>query len=187
MFGGERGRDEGVRTAPENEQARVDGGGRLEGHPRKPPGDTGLVERAPDDVVQRARPWQAALARNSPLDDEIRADQRRAWIVQQPMEEIGRAVEREARDDPERLVRKGYARRVALDDLDVFPAIPQTGDQARVDLDRDDSSRDAGELRGKPPASGTEVDHEVVAADACVADELRCEGRRSEEVLATRA
>ena len=101
------------------------------------------------------------------------------------MEEIGRAVERQVRDDAERLLWQSEPRRVTLDDGHVRPAPAEAPRKQRVELDRDHVLRDTRELGGEATRSRAEIDDEVVAVDAGVADELRRE-RRAEEVLATR-
>jgi hypothetical protein len=50
----------------------------------------------------------------------------------------------------------------------------------RVELDRDDAPRGPRELRGQPAGSGAELDHEVVRADAGIADHLRRDGTAKE-------
>ena len=98
-----------------------------------------------------------------------------------------RPVKREVRDDAERIGWKLDLSRVRADEIDVLPAIAQARGQAPVQLDRDDSSRDARELPRQPPGAGAEVENEVVAADPGVANELRGKRVRAEEMLAMRA
>jgi hypothetical protein len=98
-----------------------------------------------------------------------------------------RPVERQVRDDAERLPRELDRSGVCAHDLDVLPAVPQPRSQAPVQLDRDDPPRGGRQRLGQPAGAGPEVEYEIVAADPGVANELRSERARAEEMLTTRA
>src|SRR5581483_743385 len=179
------GRDERPLAPAHDEHARVDRRRRLERRARQAPRERHLVERAPDDAAHAARPRHRPLERDAPLDDEIGPRQRRVRIVEQPVQQIGGAMERQVRDDAKRRARQRDARGVALDDAHVRPAAAETRGEARIELDRDDRSRDAAELSRQAPAARAEVDDELVVTNARVADDLRRD-TSSQEVPATR-
>ena len=102
------------------------------------------------------------------------------------MEEVRRPREGEVRDDRERLTRQLDARRIALDDLDVVPALPESSRQFRVELDCEDAAGDRGERSRKAAGSGSELDYEISSTETSAGDELGRERARAKEVLATR-
>jgi hypothetical protein len=59
-------------------------------------------------------------------------------------------------------------------------------DPAGVELDREHASCGAREVGGQPSPACTEVEDELVRADAGVANEIRSDRREPEEVLTTR-
>src|SRR3954454_8581465 len=179
------GRDERRLAAAEDEDARVHGRRWLELAAREASRNGRLVERAPRDAVDRARPGAAALQRDPPLDDEIRTLERRRRVVEEQAQQVVRPVEGQVRDDPERRPRERDGRRVALDHRDVRPAPPEPTGQPRGQLACDHVARPAGALGRDPPAARTEVEDEGAGPDAGVAAELGCESA-SESVLTTR-
>jgi hypothetical protein len=93
--------------------------------------------------------------------------------------------ERQVRDDTEGLSGHAEVARIARNDAHARIApepLPQTRHQRGLDLDRDDAARARRELRGQDARTGTDLDDEIAADDAGVADEVSGEAR-DEEVL----
>jgi len=97
----------------------------------------------------------------------------------------GRAVERQVRHHAKRLARKRNAGRIALNDLHPAAAAAEARNQVRIELDRDDTRPHPHQLHGQPAAARPEIEDKVVRADTGVADDLRRERLRAEEMLAT--
>jgi hypothetical protein len=97
----------------------------------------------------------------------------------------GRAVERDIRHHTERLARKRNAGRIAVNDLHPAPAATESRNQLRIELDRDNTRAQPHQLRGQPPAARPEIEDEIAPTDAGVADELRRERLRPQEMLTT--
>jgi hypothetical protein len=55
----------------------------------------------------------------------------------------------------------------------------------RIELHRDDPRGDARELRGQPAAARAEIEHKVARTNFGVANELRGQRLRTEEMLTT--
>jgi hypothetical protein len=163
------------RTGPtlEDEDAGVNRRSRVECAPWQPACDGSQVPRSPDDVVEGAGPWQRALHRHAPLDEQVGAPERDARVVEQVAENRVGPVERKVRDDAERLAGERQARSVVTDDFDVGPAPAQVRGQAGIELDRHYATCHARELRGQPAAARPEIEDEVVRTDSGVANELR--------------
>jgi hypothetical protein len=66
-------------------------------------------------------------------------------------------------------------------------ALAQTRHPDGLDLDREDATGLARELRCENAVTGSDLEHEVAASDLRLPDELGGDGATSEEVLAVRA
>jgi hypothetical protein len=124
------------------------------------------------------------------LQQEVGAGEGRARVVEQAMQQIGGCAERNVGDDPERFGWKRYAKRVALDDLDVRVRVhlcAERGRPSRIDLDCAHARRSACQLGGQHAAARPDLDHEVARLDVRLGDEPGGERPASEEVLAVDA
>ena len=176
-----------MRTPLEEKHPGVDRRLWFEAVPRQPPHHGGRVPRAPEDAVQVARPWQRALDRDAPLDDHICADEWDARIVEQMPQDRRAAVEREVRNDAERLARKRDGGRIRLDDVNIRPSTAKALHPERVELDCDHVVCSTGELPGKSAATRAEIEHKIIGADSGGANDVRGKRSRAKEALATRA
>lgn len=179
-------RDERRSPASKDKDASVDRGRGRERGTREAARETRLPERAPQNAVERTRPGHSSLDCDIPLDDEVGADKRSFRVVEQNVQEVGRAVKGEIREHPKRLCGKLHGRSVRAYDLDVRPAPAETSGQGRIDLDCEDAASSTRELLGQSTGACSDHDDEVGRTDVGTADELSCERVATKEVLATR-
>lgn len=186
IFGCALDRNERIGPPREDEDPGVRRRRGIECAPWQPAGDTNLVERSPNDAVERTRPGDAIPERDAPFDDQVRADEPNLWVVEEEVQQVGRAVKGKVRNDPERHVRKSHLHGVLFDDVDVRPTTAKPFRPLRIKLDRDHPAGSGGELCGYPAAAGSNFENEIVVTDARVADEPRGDCFAAKEMLATR-
>jgi hypothetical protein len=177
--------DQRNRTTAKDKHASINSRRRLKHAAWQPTRHRALVPRTPKNTAHAARPWQRALQRNPPLDDQIGTKKRRRRIIKQQMQKIVRAAERQVRDDAERLSRQPRLNGVSLDYLDVRPAATQTRRQTGIKLDRNHPAGDPGELRRQRPGARPKIDHQIARPNAGVTNQLCRQATRAKEVLAT--
>jgi hypothetical protein len=101
------------------------------------------------------------------------------------VQEVGSPVERQVRDDAERLARKRERGGVGFDHLHVGPAATEPACKTWVELDCDYAARDPRELARDSAGACAEIDDKVVCAHPGIADKL-LRDRAIKKVLATR-
>jgi hypothetical protein len=179
------GRDERRTSAPQDENARIDCRLRHEDASGQAAREARLEERAPVDTVQGAWPWHGSLDCHVPLDDEI-GSREAAARLEEHAEKVGGAVEWKVCDHAKRLLGQCGLGGIRDHDVDVVPPAAEGTCEVRVDLDRDNAIGYACELFGEPAEARSDLDDEIAAADAGLADDLGCERVAAKEVLATR-
>ena len=186
VVGRARGRYQRCGAPAKHDHTGIDARPWIERAAREPAGQGALVERTPNDAADGARPWKRTLERNSPLDDQVRPNKLCARIIEQPVQQVIRAAERQVRDDPEWLRRQRHRDGVCLEQLDIRPAAAEASGQTAIQLDRNDMTRNSCELVRQSPGARTKVYDEIVRAHAGIADQLRRQRAGAKEVLATR-
>jgi hypothetical protein len=124
------------------------------------------------------------------LQNEVGPRHRRRGIVEEAVQDPRRQVERDARDDPERLGGERCAKEIRFDNVNAVArckARPQLSRPVRVELDCLHTTSSASELRRDDAGPRAELDDEVGRSDSGVADEAGSERSASEDVLGVRA
>jgi hypothetical protein len=117
------------------------------------------------------------------LHDDVRRQQRPARLKQAPQYRR-RAIERQACDDVERLMRQCDAQDVGLYDL--REPTTQSSSELGIELDCNHTRTDPRERACQDTGAGAEVEHEVARPHSGCANDLRCERATAEEVLSAR-
>ena len=107
--------------------------------------------------------------------------------VEQTAQDRRATVERQARDDLERLSRQRHPQDVLDADIDVWVPAPQAFGKPGIDLDGHDSRARAHERAGQDTGSSAEIENEVVGLNARSANQLRGQLVTAEKVLAAPA
>jgi len=124
----------------------------------------------------------ARFTATPPLHDHVGALEWHSRIVEEAPQRLIRKVEREVRDDSERLARKRLQQQVALDDLNVAESPAQGSRGVRIEFDRDDARVAPDERRREHPAARAQVQDELAGADTGVLDDRVGDRCASEEV-----
>jgi hypothetical protein len=168
----------------EREHARVDRGRWIEDVAWEPARQPARVPSAPQDSVECARPGNRALDGDAPLDDHIGTLQRHSGIVEQMPKDRGRPMEGKVGDNAEGLARKRNRSRIVLTNFHIREALPEELGPVRVELNGHYAVRQSCKLRSQATGSRPQVEDDVVRSHLDVADDLRRERPRANEVLA---
>src|SRR5215210_3172869 len=181
-----RGRNQRLRSPLDAQDRSGDGGRRRKDARGQAPRDRKLEPRTPERTELCRRPDGRSFGRESPLNDHVGRLERNARIEQTP-EDCCAAVERQVRNNFERLARERQLQGVSRVDVHRREPLAQPDDEAVVDLHGHDPRRAPQERGGQNAAAGAEVDNEVPALYARSSNQLRCKLATAEKVLAADA
>lgn len=167
----------------------VDGGNGLERSGRQTAREGELPPRQPAERGERARPDGRSFAGRLVLDDEVGANERRRWIVEQPVQDRRRQGERNVADDPERFLGHRHLKDVAFDHCDVRSVVeppPEHFREGWIELDGDDASSRPRQGLGEAPRARADLDHQIVGRDGGLGDQFASKRAAPKEVPTAR-
>jgi len=178
------------RVPPHHDQDRgIDRGPRSEATGGQPPSPAELPPWAPsgaDQVGGGTITDAHALTRDLPLHHEVGALESARGDVEQPVQDDAGHAERKVGHDAVRIGRKGHVASVGAQHDDVADRrepSSQITHELWIELHGEDVGSTSRERVGEDAATGAELDHPLVVADAGVRDELRRQPGATEEML----
>jgi len=170
----------------DREEPGVDGRPGVERRSGQMPDQVERPPRLPAERDEVGRTRRRSLASDVPLNEDVHGGELERSIVEEPPQDRRRRAERHVADYAERRRRERDPKGVIDHDLNVrgrTEPSSQLGGESLLDLDRNDVSSAASERSRQTAEPWSDLEHELVGADAGLADELRSDRVATKEML----